>query len=214
MERLDSTNGDRMKKTLAIFFVAFLVTTSQAYAITVTLGVGAGGVAGDRIIGEVFTTLDLGGGLDVRDAAAINALIPLGLGQRVMGAPELFRSTTAFTLPTATTVGAVHNDSIADNLVANVSITLGQGFTYLIGSYDGPNGGSEIWYIGGLVAGDVINIPRYAEPQGSPRNLVGSSRYLMTSYNLMNPVPDGGTTAVLLGMGILGLQFLRRRFNS
>ena len=207
-----------MKKTLAIFFAAFLVTTSQAYAITVTLTVGAGGTATDRIIGEVFTTNDLSGGLDVRDAAAVNALIDLAPGTRTGSAPEYYRSTTNFgALPDATTVGAVHNDSIADNLVTYVSITLTQGFTYLIGSYDGPNGGSEVWYIGGLVAGDVINIPRYAEPTGSPRNLVQSSRYLMTSYNLLNPtpsVPDGGTTAVLLGMGILGLQFLKRRFNS
>lgn len=205
-----------MKKTLAIFFAAFLVTTGQAYAITVTLTVGAGGTATDRIIGEVFTTNDLSGGLDVRDVAAINALIDLGTGTRTGSAPEYYRSTTNFgALPDATTVGAVHNDSISDG-AALVSITLTQGYTYLIGSYDGPNGGSEVWYIAGLVAGDVINIPRYAEPLGSPRNLVASSRYLMTSYNLINPtgVPDGGTTAVLLGMGILGLQFLRRRFNS
>jgi hypothetical protein len=203
-----------MKKTLAIFFVAFLVATSQAYAITVTLGVGDGGDAGDRIIGEVFTTNDISGGLDVRDAAAINALIDLSLGQRTGSAPEYYRSTTDFgALPDATTVGANHTSPVGDGATL-VSITLTQGYTYLIGSYDGPNGGSEVWYIGGLVAGDVINIPRYAEPTGSPRNLIQSSRYLMTSYNLMNPVPDGGTTAVLLGMGILGLQFLRRRFNS
>src|SRR6185503_4771233 len=149
-----------MKKTLAIFFAAFLVTTGQAYAITVTLTVGAGGTATDRIIGEVFTTNDLSGGLDVRDVAAINALIDLAPGTRTGSAPEYFRSTTVFALPDATTVGAVHNDSISDG-AATVSITLTQGFTYLIGSYDGPNGGSEVWYIAGLVAGDVINIPRY-----------------------------------------------------
>jgi hypothetical protein len=206
-----------MKKTLTIFFVAFLVSTSQAYAITVTLGVGAGGVAGDRIIGEVFQINDIAGGLDVRDAAAINLLIALAPGTRTGTDPELFRSTQAFApLPTALAAGATHNDSISDG-GAFVSITLTQGYTYLVGSYDGPNGGSEIWYIAGLVAGDVINIPRYAEPVGSPQNLAVGAKYLMTSYNLMNPttsVPDGGTTAVLLGMGILGLQFLRRRFNS
>ncbi len=81
-----------------------------------------------------------------------------------------------------------------------------------MGSYDGPNGGSELWYIGDLAAGTQIYIPFTAEPLGSPKNLVDSNRYQATSWTAYNPtsVPDGGTTAALLGLAMAGLGFARR----
>lgn len=90
-------------------------------------------------------------------------------------------------------------------------------FTYLMGSWDGPNGGSELWYIGDVAGGTIIEIPAFAQPAGDPLNLVASSeQYFMTSWTAFNPgtttVPDGGTTAALLGTGLIALSLLRRKF--
>ena len=63
-----------------------------------------------------------------------------------------------------------------------------------------------------LAAGTQIYIPFTAEPLGSPKYLVDSHRYQATSWAACNPttVPDGGTTAALLGLAMAGLGFARR----
>lgn len=81
------------------------------FADPIYLNVGAGGVAGALIIGEIFTTNDIAGGLAVRDAAAINALIDVPLGNRVGIAPEYYRSTANF--------GALPDASVEGTLLTN-----------------------------------------------------------------------------------------------
>src|SRR5437762_12031272 len=72
----------------------------------------------------------------------------------------------------------------------STSIDLGAGGTYLylFAKYDGPNYGSEVWYVGDLSG--IITIPATAGGYGlSGWTLFGSA----------GSVPDGGTTAMLLG---------------
>jgi hypothetical protein len=70
-------------------------------------------------------------------------------------------------------------------------------YTYLFAKYDGPNYGSEVWYVGDLSG--IISIPATA------------GRYGLSGWTLFGPgvpgVPDGGTTAMLLGaaLGVLGM---------
>lgn len=98
-----------MRKSLGLFAASIsLVSAQTANAATISLSVGAGGVAGDRIIGEIFTTNDIQGGLLVRDEIAIDALIALALGTRTGTEPEYYRSTTDFgVLPNASPTGAL-----------------------------------------------------------------------------------------------------------
>ena len=85
------------------------------------------------------------------------------------------------------------------------SINLGTGgtFVYLFAKYDGPNYGSEVWYVGDLSG--IITIPATAGGYG----LSG-----WTLFGTAGTVPDGGTTAMLLGaaLGSLGMarRFLKR----
>ena len=85
------------------------------------------------------------------------------------------------------------------------SINLGAGgtFVYLFAKYDGPNYGSEVWYVGDLSG--IITIPATAGGYG----LSG-----WTLFGTPGTVPDGGTTAMLLGaaLGSLGMarRFLKR----
>ena len=88
------------------------------------------------------------------------------------------------------------------------TIDLGTGgFQYVLGKYDGPNGGDEVWYIGGLTG--IITIPQ----NGLPKD---DNKYGLSHFSLWNPgtsTPDGGTTAALLGLGLSGLAAFRAKFG-
>jgi hypothetical protein len=102
-----------------------------------------------------------------------------------------FRSGNSFgPLPQAVLAGVVDGTSTTINLGAQGT------FTYLFAKYDGPNYGSEVWYVGDLSG--KITIPATAGGYG----LSG-----WTLFGTGAGVPDGGTTAMLLGaaLGVLGI---------
>lgn len=224
-----------MKRTLVISCLALVLAVAQgASADTITLQVGAGGTAGDLIIGEVIPTTVGGGGQAARDAAMLTTLIGMSLGTRTGAgiSPEYYRSTTDFgALPavdaSTAVLGSMSNSSITfSGNYAVITLAAGTAYQYLIAAWDGQNGGAEAWYIGNVAAGSTIYVPRYAYPSPSsgtppdpaavwPQNLVdGASeqQYGMTTWTLFNPasVPDGGATATLLGLAMAGLGLVRR----
>ena len=73
------------------------------------------------------------------------------------------------------------------------------GFDYLFAKYDGPNYGSEVWYVGDLSG--VITIPA----KGGKYGLSGWTLFTGSGDN----VPDSGATVSLLGAALMGLAFLR-----
>ena len=78
------------------------------------------------------------------------------------------------------------------------------GFDYLFAKYDGPNYGSEVWYVGDLSG--VIDIPQKAGKYG----LSGWTLFTGSGDN----VPDAGSTVSLLGAALMGLVFLRARLQK
>jgi len=130
-----------------------------------------------------------------------NHLIGMALGTSDKADGQTyFRSNNSFSpLPTA----VVGNPTVTTpNPTALISINLGAGglYTYLFAKYDGPNYGSEVWYVGDLSG--TITIPGFA------------GRYGLSGYTLFGPggqgVPDGGTTAMLLGAALSVLGVARR----
>jgi hypothetical protein len=143
------------------------------------------------------------------DVKYINAIIPLALGgSTTVAVPggkfdTVYRSENSFgSLPTATTVGDMSGDT--------TDISLTTGFEYLVGKYDGPNGGLEVWDIASIAAGSTIDIPEDAFGRDD-------DQYGLSGWWLFTPstgeVPDGGSTAMLLGLGFLGLGLLGRYFS-
>ena len=130
----------------------------------------------------------------------VNHLIGMALGSEDDAFGQHFtRSNNAFgQLPQAVLAGHVNGTS--------TSINLGAGglYTYLFAKYDGPNYGSEVWYVGDLSG--VITIPATAGGYG------------LSGWTLFGPgvpgVPDGGTTAVLLGAALSVLGVARRYIMS
>lgn len=228
-------------RTIAGLVVASAIwigASTSAHATLITLAVGAGGSATDHILGEVIPP-ETSGGLSVRDEAMIDTLRVMGLGVRTaIGInPEYYRSTTAYgSLPDAIQTGHVEAGSIgAMNALAQyISIQLSSTTTYqyLVGTYDGPNGGAEVWYIGNVAAGTEIQIPRYAHPVPAsngngansgindwPQNLVQTTdQYQITTWTMYNPtaVPVPEPTTVLAGallllpFGASTLRFFRK----
>jgi hypothetical protein len=130
-----------------------------------------------------------------------NHLIGMALGTTDSALGQTFtRSNHSFgPLPQAVVVTATVT---TPNPTPLISINLGAGglYTYLFAKYDGPNYGSEVWYVGDLSG--IITIPGFA------------GRYGLSGYTLFGPggqgVPDGGTTAMLLGAALSVLGVARR----
>ena len=74
-------------------------------------------------------------------------------------------------------------------------------YDYLFAHYGGPGGGfAEVWYVGNL--GGMITIPA----MGNGHDLSGWALFTAPSGG----VPDGGTTAMLLGAALGALGLVRR----
>lgn len=85
---------------------------------------------------------------------------------------------------------------------SSVTIDLGTGgYEYLMAKYDGPNFGSEVWYVGGLTG--EITIPAFGD------------KYGISVASLFTPgtrqVPDGGSTVMFLGAVFAGMALFARR---
>jgi hypothetical protein len=118
----------------------------------------------------------------------------LGTSDKADGQTYFRSNNTLSPLPQAVLGGLVDGTS--------TTINLGSGlYTYLFAKYDGPNYGSEVWYVGDLSG--MITIPATAGGYG------------LSGWTLFGPgvpgVPDGGITAMLLGTA-LGALGLARRF--
>jgi hypothetical protein len=130
----------------------------------------------------------------------VNHLIGMALGSQDNAFGQHFtRSNNAYSpLPQAVLAGRVNGTGTSINLGA------GGTYTYLFAKYDGPNYGSEVWYVGDLSG--IITIPAKA------------GRYGLSGWTLFGPgvpgVPDGGTTAMLLGAALSVLGVARRYIMS
>jgi len=121
---------------------------------------------------------------------------PLGSGPTTIGGNTYTRTTND---PLS---GAYPDAVFAVDLGATTTIDLSGGYLYLLAKYDGPNWGSEIWYVGDL--NGTITIPQFPVNQQ-----YGVSHVYLFNGPARN-VPDSGTTLMLLAAGLGGLMLLRR----
>ena len=134
----------------------------------------------------------------------INTLIAQSPGVHVIGAYTYTRTTASC----GTCPAAVFNSRVTKeqgftlDANGNVVVDLGSGgFTYLLGKFDGPNGGDEVWNVQGLTG--LVTIPA-----------TGFGPYGLSHWSLFGPggagVPDGGATVMLLGAALGSLGMARR----
>lgn len=83
--------------------------------------------------------------------------------------------------------------------------SISTGFEYAFGRYDGPNGGYILWYLGGA----AFTAPATSDGDGNWGQAYGISHF--TAFNGTS-VPDGGTSLILLGLGLGAIALFRRKF--
>ena len=152
---------------------------------------------------HVVGTISPGAPADPDDVASyINNMIALPLGgsdtfagQNITRTTNVFGSLPVIPIPSGGVTGT--GTTIDLN-------TLGT-FTYLFAKYDGQNDNSQVWNISGLTG--IITIPAD-----------GPLGYGLSGWILFNqtapPVPDGGTTVMLLGAALGALGMARRFLKS
>ena len=171
----------------------FLLTIAAAFA---TLGFASHAsallIGDDHELGFVNYGIPSG---DADRTTYVNHLIGMSLGTTDTGDGQTYmRSNNSFgTLSTA--VFALNG--------TGTSIDLGTGlYGYLLAKYDGPNYGSEVWYVGDLSG--AITIPAQGD------------KYDLSGWTLFGPggssrVPEGGNTLALLGLVLLGVAAFRAK---
>ena len=117
------------------------------------------------------------------------------------GAPNanyFVRSDNDLLYPNMPTAVFSNKDETGDNVfIVGSSTNL-----YVLGKYDAAQAGALVWFLGDF-AGGIIEIPT----EFNGHDLSHTSFFGGTGER----VPDGGTTAVLLGSALLGLALIQRR---
>jgi hypothetical protein len=143
------------------------------------------------------------------EANYINSLLDMGAGDSAevctFDADEMC-DRSASTLDATGLPDALVAGSIKDETTANTNIDV-TGWTYLLAKYDGPNHGSEVWYVGNLSG--TLDIPSEAGPLKS-YGLSHYSLYNLTTECCTQTVPEP-TSLTLLGGSLIGFALLRRR---
>jgi hypothetical protein len=110
---------------------------------------------------------------------------------------DLYNSTYSPDLPTAVIEG---NSQIEDQTGTSITVDV-TGWSYLVLKWAHDD---FYWYVGGDTGSLLFESQSFNE-KGNAQDLSG--------YGLFNPttrVPDGASTVVLLGLGLIGLAGLRR----
>src|SRR5436190_18241049 len=173
----------------AAFCAVMLAFSTNASALT---------IGDNQELGKVFFGIPSG---DDARTAYVNHLIGMALGSTDAALGQTFtRSNNSFgTLSTA--VFALNG--------TGTTIDLGTGlYSYLFAKYDGPNAGSEVWFVGNLSG--VITIPAF----GLAGQHYGLSGWTLFIGEGTPHVPDGGTTVMLLGAALGALGMARRFLMS
>lgn len=164
-----------------------------AAALTVSHNASALSVGDSHELGFLWPGAPIG---NQNNVTYVNHLVGMALGSIDIANGQIyFRSNNTFSsLPTA--VSALSGTGTTINLGA------GGVYTYLFANYNGL--GAEVWYVGDLHG--VITIPAIF-------NLCG-----LTQWTLFGPagagVPDGGITAMLLGLALGALGIARRYITN
>ena len=197
-----------MKKTLIGLTcgLGLVLTAANAHAVTVL----AVGDADPYYLGAV----DPGTGSPATEAALLNTLLTLAVdplpdsgytlidGRNYNRSDNTLCGTLNNTCPEATAVGSI-GDSEGDIQSTGIDVT---NWTYLKGKYGDT---MFVWYVADI--NDTVNIPTTAGAGGSGVGSGGGLSHWLLFNGTPTTVPDGGATLGLLGLGMLGLGYLRRR---
>jgi hypothetical protein len=190
-----------MGKTLVAIACALCVTLSASTATgATTLAIG-----GAYYVGLITPGTPSDPSSQVEYINALIQLAPSTVVVDCVGTNDCDR--TGSTIPTSSlgTALTATQTTVPENRIATASQNIAvSGYMYIIAKYAAGNAGAYVWYISGLTS---VNLPTHAGG-------TDGAQHALSNYSVVTGtprVPDGGATAGLLGLALLGLGYLRRR---
>jgi hypothetical protein len=139
----------------------------------------------------------------------VNTLLGLGANVTTTIAGELYKTSSTDYNGTVVEAGAMKKNATD----AGFSLTV-SGFDWILAKYDGLNGGSILFYVGG----GTLVLPSTSEPLWTNPAGQGYGISHWTGFGPSTPppppppsVPDAGSTMALFGAALGGLGLMRRK---
>ena len=187
-----------MKRLVGIItgFVVTLGLTSSAFALTINdpgvvgaYGIDSGfnsSVANEILVGQHL--LDMAAGTTDPNGCSLSG-------------PCYQTSNTEYS---GTLTGGIQSPDLG---LGDHAYQVPAGYNYVLAKYDGPNAGYVLFYTGGA----ATTLSQYSYSIWS--NGVDQNDYLISHFTAFNAVPDGGSTATLLGGALMAFGVVARRFR-
>jgi VPDSG-CTERM motif len=204
-----------MNKTIVCIAIAIVGGSGSALAVPTTLGVDFRSAAWQAAAGK--TSYSSGNVTDTAAAPAGSTLttsLTTGIG---VGAPSAFSGildilNVAFSLGSGTNLTGAWVTNLFSGTLETGSLLLNTTKGLEVFSFSGLSSSSKDplgdVYINFGGAYNVLSAQFYAL---NPLSILGAKDYSVAGFS-SSSVPDGGTTLTLLGIGLVSLTVLRRRF--
>ena len=181
-----------MRTKVAMFIAVAALTSalgSNAYALSIT---------DSNVVGVIVDAVPFG---DNERVLYVNHLLDMTAG----APPESYLGETLVKYRDLGSGEVSLADSTKGTGVSTIS-----GYEYVFVKYDGPQGGAVVFYLNGA----SFALPQYdggifLEALGGTSSC--APRCGISGWTAYNYVPDGGSTAALLGSVLFGMEMLRRR---
>ncbi len=185
-----------IKKLTAGFAVLGCLVAGSASALTID----SPGVVGTIVVGEPAS--------DANEAIWVNYLLSLGATTTSVANLGNPAANHTFTTGINDFNGTVSSASSLKDTTGNNSVPAG--YDFVLAKYDGPHGGDVVFATGGA----AFTLPTAGDDFFTSNLGLGLSHfvaYIDTSKT--PPVPDGGSTVLLLGVGLSALALAHRKLS-
>jgi hypothetical protein len=214
--RVDQKDSPKMKKILLFVAASMLAVSQSAYAVTIGANELLGTIVPGTPANEANAMTQVNGllegwallGPDVRgynDGAASGSVLGNNPNDPQSEVYTLkFSATTVIPKPTALLATSYSPGVSTSNPTFNLGAAT---YSWVLAKW---SNNSAVYYIGNLAAGTEVTLTKGGTGFSSS---AGLSHYVLFNRSTTS-VPDGGSTAALLGSVLLAFGMLRRRFGQ
>ena len=190
----------KIKVVALTALAAFAVGAQQAHAVSIQGTIDIGALGSHLIINKTANTVDF-----VDDVVALpgNAIVANGEGNfaGLIGTPATYQDFTYSPLTVVNPLWSLIGPSVSFDLLAITSI-------------DETGAGLVLTGTGTVHAAGFDDTPGvWSFSADTTASIASTARFTFSSQSAAVATPDGGATAMMLGVGVLGMAGLRRKLR-